>query len=286
MASPSDQLDAFIEALAGVPQVLVLTDHAQRSWIAGNNQHIAALQGTYPNVLVGNWDALAADCPGSCFYDDGIHLRPDGQSYYAALIQSWSGSDLSDCVGRPGSTGHVRGPAPTIDPMTTKAAVGRPHAATSTVPLMPGLDGMPRARRVAVMVYHADNAWLPGGFIGVEVFFVISGYLITLLLIGEHEHNGRDQPHAFWAPRPGASSRRLPDAVAARDLHGDLRSDVLGQLRGDVIAALTYVTNWYQIWVGVRATRRRATSPRCATCGAWPWRSSSTWCGRWSWAGC
>ena len=63
----------------------------QRSWIAGNNQHIAALQGTYPNVLVGNWDALAADCPGSCFYDDGIHLRPDGQSYYTALIQSWSG---------------------------------------------------------------------------------------------------------------------------------------------------------------------------------------------------
>ena len=87
----SDQLDAFMEALAGVPQVLVLTDHAQRSWIAGNNQHIAALQGTYPNVLVGNWDALAADCPGSCFYDDGIHLRPDGQSYYTALIQSWSG---------------------------------------------------------------------------------------------------------------------------------------------------------------------------------------------------
>ena len=44
---------------------------------------------------------------------------------------------------------------------------------------------------VAVMVYHANHEWLPGGFLGVEVFFVISGYLITLLLVGEHERTGR-----------------------------------------------------------------------------------------------
>ena len=62
-----------------------------------------------------------------------------------------------------------------------------PRAAISAVPYLPGLDGMRAIAVAVVMVYHANNAWLPGGFLGVEVFFVISGYLITLLLIGEHE---------------------------------------------------------------------------------------------------
>ena len=42
---------------------------------------------------------------------------------------------------------------------------------------------------VAVMIYHANSDWLTGGFLGVEVFFVISGYLITLLLISENERD-------------------------------------------------------------------------------------------------
>ena len=66
-----------------------------------------------------------------------------------------------------------------------------PRQAISRVPYLPGLDGMRAAAVVAVMIYHTNNGWLPGGFIGVEVFFVISGYLITLLLIGEHEKQGR-----------------------------------------------------------------------------------------------
>ncbi|HSP27596.1 MAG TPA: acyltransferase, partial [Ilumatobacteraceae bacterium] len=57
----------------------------------------------------------------------------------------------------------------------------------SRVPYLPGLDGMRAIAVVAVMVYHANPDWLPGGFLGVEVFFVISGYLITLLLISEKE---------------------------------------------------------------------------------------------------
>ena len=69
------------------------------------------------------------------------------------------------------------------------------------MPYLPGLDGMRALAVVAVMVYHANHDWLPGGFLGVEVFFVISGYLITLLLVGEHERTGTDQP----APVLGAS---------------------------------------------------------------------------------
>jgi peptidoglycan/LPS O-acetylase OafA/YrhL len=54
-----------------------------------------------------------------------------------------------------------------------------------TVPYIPGLDGLRALAVMAVIVYHADSRWLGGGFLGVEVFFVISGYLITLLLIAE-----------------------------------------------------------------------------------------------------
>ena len=57
----------------------------------------------------------------------------------------------------------------------------------SRVPYLPGLDGLRALAVIAVIVYHADSRWLGGGFLGVEVFFVISGYLITLLLVAERE---------------------------------------------------------------------------------------------------
>ena len=121
----------------------------------------------------------------------------------------------------------------------------------SAVPYLPGLDGLRAVAVVAVMVYHANAAWLPGGFLGVEVFFVISGYLITLLLIGEHERSGRVRVGQFYVRR----ARRLLPAlytmlVLLTVYTAVFRRDALGQLRGDVIAGLTYVSNWYQIWVG------------------------------------
>ena len=74
--------------------------------------------------------------------------------------------------------------------MTDRSPTHAPRAQISRVPYLPGLDGMRALAVVAVMVYHANSNWLHGGFLGVEVFFVISGYLITLLLVAEHE---RDQ---------------------------------------------------------------------------------------------
>ncbi len=133
--------------------------------------------------------------------------------------------------------------------ITTPAPrVARP---VSAVPYLPGLDGMRALAVVAVMVYHANSAWLPGGFLGVEVFFVISGYLITLLLIGEHERTGTVSLRDFYVRR----ARRLLPAlftllIGITVYTAVWRRDALGQLRGDVIAALAYVSNWYQIWVG------------------------------------
>src|SRR5688572_25806124 len=79
----------------------------------------------------------------------------------------------------------------------------------SRVPYLPGLDGMRALAVVAVMIYHANSEWLPGGFLGVDVFFVISGYLITLLLIAEQERTGRVHLGHFWLRR----ARRLLPAL-------------------------------------------------------------------------
>ncbi len=127
----------------------------------------------------------------------------------------------------------------------------RPAQHLSSVPYLPGLDGMRALAVVAVMVYHANSDWLSGGFLGVEVFFVISGYLITLLLMAEHERTGRVDLVGFWIRR----ARRLLPALFLMlflllTYTAFFKPEALGQLRGDLIAGLGYGSNWYQIWVG------------------------------------
>jgi peptidoglycan/LPS O-acetylase OafA/YrhL len=104
---------------------------------------------------------------------------------------------------------------------------------------------------MAVMVYHAHR-WLDAGFLGVEVFFVISGYLITLLIISEHERDGHFSLGHFWIRR---FRRLLPALYVTLAIVGaytllSSQNRALGALRGDFIGALTYATNWYQIWTG------------------------------------
>jgi peptidoglycan/LPS O-acetylase OafA/YrhL len=138
-----------------------------------------------------------------------------------------------------------------VGPATSPLEWNPPRQAISRVPYLPGLDGMRGLAVAAVMVYHANSSWLPGGFLGVEVFFVISGYLITLLLIGEHERTGRVDLRGFYVRRARRLLPALGVLLVGITIYTSLfRSDALGQLRGDVIAALGYVSNWYQIWVG------------------------------------
>jgi peptidoglycan/LPS O-acetylase OafA/YrhL len=123
--------------------------------------------------------------------------------------------------------------------------------ARAVVPYLPGLDGLRAIAVVAVIFYHANHSWLRGGFLGVEVFFVISGYLITLLLLAESTRNGRISLRDFWLRR----ARRLLPAlwtllVGVTVYVAIFRRDELGNLRGDVVAGFTYVTNWFQIHTG------------------------------------
>ncbi len=104
---------------------------------------------------------------------------------------------------------------------------------------------------IGVLIYHANSEWLVGGFLGVEVFFVISGYLITLLLMAERERTGTVRVGDFWMRR----ARRLLPALFVMlflllTYSWIFKSDTLGKLRGDMLGGLFYVSNWYQIWVG------------------------------------
>ncbi len=102
---------------------------------------------------------------------------------------------------------------------------------------------------IAVLLYHAGLAWIPGGFLGVEVFFVISGYLITALLLAEWRGRGRIDLKSFWLRR----ARRLLPAlyvllvVTLAYAVVFLPGEVAG-LRADALAAFGYVTNWYLIF--------------------------------------
>ena len=127
--------------------------------------------------------------------------------------------------------------------MSTRAAPA------SRLPYMPGLDGLRGIAVLAVLAYHASLPGSDGGFLGVEVFFVLSGYLITGLLLLDLQHRGRPDLKRFWLRR----ARRLLPALwllllltpaAARIL----AADALPRLREDLLAALTYVTNWVYIF--------------------------------------
>ena len=130
------------------------------------------------------------------------------------------------------------------------------------VPYVPGLDGLRAIAVLAVIVYHANAAWLGGGFLGVEVFFVISGYLITLLLIAERERTGTVTLGSFWMRR----ARRLLPALFTL-LIGTVTycalfdSQRLGKLRGDVVAGVLYVSNWFQVWSGSSYTSGAEFAP-------------------------
>ncbi len=110
---------------------------------------------------------------------------------------------------------------------------------------VPGIDGLRALAVVAVILFHADLWWIPGGFLGVEVFFVVSGFLITSLLLSEARNDGQVALANFWVRR---ARRLLPalflvlavtSVLALLFAPGEVAS-----LRGDVLAALFYVTNW------------------------------------------
>ncbi|ORC15565.1 hypothetical protein A7979_07500 [Rothia nasimurium] len=114
-----------------------------------------------------------------------------------------------------------------------------------------GLDGIRAIAVLLVLVYHLWPQYLPGGMIGVDIFFVISGYLITALLLREGAYTGKMDIVSFWVRR----LRRLVPALALLTVVVGSLALILGGdpqvgLGRQILGAFTYSSNWLLIWAG------------------------------------
>lgn len=136
---------------------------------------------------------------------------------------------------------------------TTRAtAEGAAHGGHGSRTYFPALDGVRAFAVIAVMLYHGGVTRARGGFLGVDVFFVLSGFLITWLLLAEWNRKQTINRLAFWARR----ARRLLPAVflvlafvACYAAFLATREEV-PRIRGDGLATLFYVQNWHAVFSG------------------------------------
>lgn len=117
------------------------------------------------------------------------------------------------------------------------------------MPYIPALDGIRTLAVAAVVLYHLNPNLVPGGMQGVTVFFVLSGYLITRLLLAEYEGSGRIDFKGFWQRR----LRRLVPAivtviVVTAALCTLFNHVMLTKMRPDIIPSALFVNNWWQIF--------------------------------------
>ena len=144
-------------------------------------------------------------------------------------------------------------PLPVRAPVKPTGVTASPRVAPSArLPLnrrsrVPALDGLRGIGIAAVVVYHLNPSWLPGGYLGVDVFFVVSGFLITGILMDLFARQGSlgSKLRDFW----GRRVRRLFPAIAVLCVGVVLASAVLApdampRLRADIPAALGFVANW------------------------------------------
>lgn len=114
---------------------------------------------------------------------------------------------------------------------------------------IPALDGLRAFAVIAVVLYHMSANMLPSGLLGVTLFFVLSGYLITGILIREWSQTGKIDLPRFWVHRV----RRLFPAIVfmlcvVLIITAFVAPDMLTKLRNDLFAALFWFTNWWYIF--------------------------------------
>jgi len=138
-------------------------------------------------------------------------------------------------------------------PHVTQGVVGTEGAAPPAGPdagrlgVVPGLDGLRALAVVLVLLFHNGFDWARGGFLGVSVFFTLSGYLITSLLLEERRGRGGIALVPFWRRR---FRRLLPASLVCMVLviaFGVFAADPTqrAELAGDITASLAYVANWW-----------------------------------------
>ena len=120
-----------------------------------------------------------------------------------------------------------------------------------SIPYMPGLDGLRAIALIPMMLFHLEFSGVPGGFLGVSLFFTLSGYLITQLLVREMSKPGGVALAKFW----GRRIRRLVPASAVAlsvviALSVTVRGYATPSTRGDLVAGIANMSNWRFVKIG------------------------------------
>ena len=154
-----------------------------------------------------------------------------------------------------------RGPSPHRTPTNKGASAAKTNTGATrssatdqqaTAPpksrYIPALDGLRTLAVVAVVLYHLNLTWAQGGLLGVTIFFVLSGYLITRLLLNEVAKTDRIDLKSFWIRR----IRRLVPAVVTVvfvtcALCTIFNHVMLTKMRPDILPSLLFFNNWWQI---------------------------------------
>ena len=138
--------------------------------------------------------------------------------------------------------------------MPTRNAASSPNQRAASLGYLPGLDGLRAISVLAVLAFHHyfigghEEGFAPGGFLGVEVFFVVSGYLITSLLLAERRETRTVSLKRFWMRRARRLLPALFTMLAVVVLYALLfLPDSINKLKADTLAALTYTSNWWLV---------------------------------------
>ena len=165
------------------------------------------------------------------------------------------------------STSAKIGDSVTADQTLDAPSITTSHAAVETTPLpkieaepapskkawrAPGLDGVRALAVLSVLAFHESLPWIKGGFLGVDVFFVLSGFLITDILAGKFGRDGKVGLSTFWQRR----ARRLLPALGLMLLVVTAAVTVLepsqrNTLPPALLGAVSYTSNWWQAFAHV-----------------------------------
>ena len=126
------------------------------------------------------------------------------------------------------------------------------HAASDQTPVLahqPALDGLRGVAVALVLLFHLGLSWMPGGYLGVSVFFTLSGFLITSLLVRQQQRTGGIDLPQFYQRR---ARRLVPAGLLTIGITVVLASTKLveigGTFRRDVLSAMFQVLNWTQLF--------------------------------------
>ena len=122
-------------------------------------------------------------------------------------------------------------------------------AAQNGIRYIPAIDGLRAVAVIAVMLYHLGVSWIPGGFLGVDLFFVISGYVITRLLLDSIQRSGGLDLRAFYKSRVRRLLPPLVFMIVTTTLFiGVWAPDTIKRLLTDTPFALTGIMNWWLVY--------------------------------------